>query len=76
MRELAARIFGVSAAVATHHVSLPIAWRLYLPESWANDRERRQETRVPAEITFQTKPAMALEQIRQAVEQEVPSAPV
>jgi len=67
---------AVSLSVATHHASLPIAWRLYLPESWANDRERRRETGVPAEISFQTKPAIALAQIRQAVEQEVPSAPV
>lgn len=67
---------AVSLSVATQQASLPIAWRLYLPESWANDRERRKETGVPAEITFQTKPAIALEQIRQAVEQAVPSAPV
>ena len=67
---------AVSLSVATHHASLPIAWRLYLPESWASDRERRKATGVPEEITFQTKPAIALAQIRKAVEQELPSAPV
>ncbi len=67
---------AVSLSVATDHASLPIAWRLYLPESWASDRERRKAAGVPEEITFQTKPAIALAQIRQAVEQEVPSAPV
>jgi SRSO17 transposase len=67
---------AVSLSVATHHASLPIAWRLYLPESWASDRERREATGVPKEIIFQTKPAIALAQIRQAVEQGVPPAPV
>jgi SRSO17 transposase len=67
---------AVSLSVSTHHASLPIAWRLYLPESWANDREKRKVTGVPAEISFQTKPAIALAQIRQAVEQGVPLAPV
>jgi SRSO17 transposase len=67
---------AVSLSVATDHASLPIAWRLYLPESWASERERRQAAGVPEEITFQTKPAIALAQIRQAVEQEVPPAPV
>ena len=67
---------AVSLSVTTDHASLPVAWRLYLPESWARDRERRQATGVPEEIRFQTKPAIALAQIRQAVEQEVPSAPV
>jgi SRSO17 transposase len=67
---------AVSLSVSTHHASLPIAWRLYLPESWASDRERRKETGVPEEIGFQTKPAIALAQIRQAVEEGVPPAPV
>jgi SRSO17 transposase len=67
---------AVSLSVATHHASLPIAWRLYLPESWTKDRERREETGVPDEIDFQTKPAIALAQIRRAVEQGVPRAPV
>ena len=67
---------AVSLSVSTNHASLPIAWRLYLPESWASDRERRKETGIPGEISFQTKPAIALAQIRQAVEQGVPPAPV
>jgi SRSO17 transposase len=67
---------AVSLSVSTKHASLPVAWRLYLPESWASDRERRKETGIPQEISFQTKPAIALAQIRQAVEQGVPPAPV
>jgi SRSO17 transposase len=67
---------AVSLSVSTHHASLPIAWRLYLPESWASDGERREATGVPKEITFQTKPAIALAQIGQAVEQGVALAPV
>jgi SRSO17 transposase len=67
---------AVSLSVTTAQASLPIAWRLYLPESWAGDRERRKATGVPDEIMFQTKPAIALAQIHRAVEQEVPQAPV
>jgi SRSO17 transposase len=67
---------AVSLSVSTNHASLPIAWRLYLPESWTSDRARRKETGIPDEIGFQTKPAIALAQIRQAVEQGVAPAPV
>jgi SRSO17 transposase len=67
---------AVSLSVSTNHASLPIAWRLYLPESWASDRKRRKETGIPHEISFQTKPAIALAQIRQALEQGVPPGPV
>ena len=45
---------------------MPVAFRLYLPESWVADRERRKKTRVPKSIQFQTKPEIALEQIRRA----------
>ena len=62
---------AVSLSVATASGSLPIDWRLYLPEEWANDAERREETEVPEEVQFRTKPRIALEQIRQAVEDGV-----
>jgi len=67
---------AVSLSVATAKGSLPIAWRLYLPEEWASDRVRRKQAGVPAEVQFQTKPEMALEQIRRAVEAEVASGVV
>ena len=40
---------------------------LYLPKEWAEDVERREKTEVPQEIEFQTKPEIALDQIRAAV---------
>jgi SRSO17 transposase len=53
--------------VANEQASLPIAYRLYLPEAWAGDPERRRKTGVPESVVFQTKPAIALEQIRAAL---------
>jgi SRSO17 transposase len=67
---------AVSLSVATSNSSLPIAWRLYLPDSWANDRQRRKKAGVPEQVKFQTKPAIALEQIRRAIAEGVPPAPV
>lgn len=64
---------AVSLSVATWSSSLPIAYRLYLPKDWAEDTARRQKTEVPEEIEFQTKPEIALDQIRRAVATEVDS---
>jgi len=67
---------AVSLSVSTREVSLPIAWRLYLPEVWAHDKKRRKATGIPPEISFQTKPEIALQQIRTALDREIPTAPV
>lgn len=63
---------AVSLSVSTWNSSLPIAWRLYLPEVWCKDAARCQKAGVPKEVLFQTKPEIALEQIRQAMELQVP----
>jgi len=63
---------AVSLSIANHHASLPIAYRLYLPKDWANDRARRQKAHVPAAVRFKTKPQIALEQLRAARQAGVP----
>ncbi len=62
---------AVSLSVATWSASLPIAYRLYLPKEWTEDAKRREKAEVPEEIEFQTKPEIALDQIRTAAEAEV-----
>src|ERR1700761_2315924 len=62
---------AVSLSVATWDSSLPIAYRLYLPKNWAEDSERREKAEVPEEVEFQTKPEIALDQIRAAVAAQV-----
>jgi SRSO17 transposase len=54
---------AVSLSLANHHASLPVAYRLYLPKSWADDWERRAKAGVPDDIAFQTKPKIALDQL-------------
>ena len=67
---------AVSLSLATEQASLPVAYQLYLPEIWAQDPARRNQAGVPQEIRFQTKPEIALAQIRSLVEADVPCAPV
>jgi SRSO17 transposase len=58
---------AVTLSVASLHASLPIAYKLYLPELWVEDRERRAKAGVPEGVSFRTKPEIALDQIRSAL---------
>ena len=63
---------AVSLSIANEHGSLPIGYQLYLPQEWAQDSKRRNKAGVPAALEFQSKTAMALEQIDQAIAAGIP----
>jgi SRSO17 transposase len=63
---------AVTLSVANQAASLPIAYRLYLPQEWANDPARRKKAHVPQDVRFKSKPDIALDQIRAALAADVP----
>jgi SRSO17 transposase len=46
--------------------------RLFLPEEWAADSDRRKEAGVPAGVIFRTKPGLALAMLAEAIAEGVP----
>ena len=56
----------MSLSIANEHASLPVAYRLYLPQQWAEDSDRLRKVGVPKDIGFKTKQEIALEQLRWA----------
>jgi SRSO17 transposase len=57
---------AVTLSVANRAASLPVAYRLYLPEAWAANPDRRAKAGVPDDVMFKTKPEIALDQVRAA----------
>lgn len=70
------KIANCQVAVSLHWsngaASWPLGWRLYLPESWARDPERREKAGVPVSVTHATKSQLALELIESVRAQGVP----
>ena len=58
---------AVSLSLATAEGSVPLGYRLYLPQEWAKDKPRRERAGVPKEITFATKGELAWAQIEAAL---------
>jgi SRSO17 transposase len=78
------KVANCQVVVSAHYVadeptnSAPVHWpltaQLYLPEAWATDPARRAKVHVPTEVSFQTKPEVALALIDQAQVWGVPFA--
>lgn len=67
---------AVSVSLANRMMSVPAAWRLYLPESWAKNRHLRARAGVPEEVVFLKKWEIALAEIDRLLQEDLPAAPV
>jgi SRSO17 transposase len=54
---------GVSVHAATDQASCPLDWRLFLPEDWDHDAERRRKAHVPADQRHRPKWQLALDML-------------
>ncbi|MCP5319461.1 MAG: IS701 family transposase [Pseudomonadales bacterium] len=59
---------AVSVSLANEHYSLPVGYRLYLPQEWAQDAERRRKAKVPEDVAFATKAQIAIALLRELKE--------
>jgi SRSO17 transposase len=60
----AGKLTNCQVTVKCHYAERTLAWpvatRLYLPQTWAEDAQRRKQAHVPEAVTFQTKAEIAL----------------
>jgi SRSO17 transposase len=67
---------AVTLSLANELMSVPAAYRLYLPEDWAGDRARRRVAGVPDDVVFKTKTQIALDEIDWLLADGVAKAPI
>lgn len=67
---------AVTVSLANSAMSLPCAYRLYVPEAWAHDRARRGIAGIPRDVRFATKWEIALTEIDRLLGDDLPPAPV
>jgi SRSO17 transposase len=74
------KIGSCQIAVSLHAVStqgtVPLGFRLYVPEDWCQDPVRRRETKIPQSVEFATKPALGAGLIARAAGWKIRRAPV
>jgi len=66
----------VTVSLVNPVMSVPAAYRLYLPEAWAKDRRRCRAVGVPPAVRLQTKWELALAAIDGLLADDLPRAPV
>jgi SRSO17 transposase len=74
------KIGNCQITVSLHAVgqkgTVPLGFRLYLPEDWCRDPVRRRETKIPDSVEFQTKPAIGGDLVARAAGWRIRRAPV
>ena len=74
------KIGSCQITVSVHAVgergTVPLGWRLYLPEEWCDDLPRRRKAKIPEELVFKTKPQLAGELCELAAAWQIPPAPI
>ena len=74
------KIGNCQIAVSLHAVSakgtVALGFRLYLPEDWCQDPQRSTQAKIPADVEFQTKPALGGELVTRAAGWKIRRAPV
>ena len=74
------KVDNCQVTVSVHAVgqrgTLPLGWRLYLPEEWCADELRRARAKIPAAVELETKPTLARGLIEQAANWQIPLAPI
>jgi len=74
------KVGSCQIAVSLHAVStkgtVPLGFRLYVPEDWCADPARRKETKIPASVEFATKPTIAGELVTRSAGWKIRRAPV
>ena len=58
----------VSVNAVTDRASCPLQWRLFLPEEWDGDDERRKKAKLPDEVRHREKWRLALDMVDELLE--------
>ena len=66
----------VTVSLVNTVMSVPAAYRLYLPEPWTKDRRRCREAGVPDDVGFHKKWEIALQAVDELIADDLPRAPV
>jgi SRSO17 transposase len=74
------KIGNCQVTVSLHAVgdkgTVPLGFRLYLPEDWCADPARRKKAKIPSDVAFQTKPAIGGDLVARAAGWKIRRAPV
>ena len=62
----------MSLVLANERAEVPVDFKLYIPESWADDRERCRAAHIPDEVDCRSKWELALDMMKSALKADLP----